>query len=71
VADDGRGGQLINWGVAIRMVMRHERPKRHLLPVKEGQNREKGIQWESFTKGSSVHPLRHMSVPSKAIAVLL
>ena len=57
MADDGRGGQLINWGVAIRMVMRHERPKRHLLPVKEGQNREKGIQWESFTKGSSVHPL--------------
>ena len=42
MADDGRGGhwQLMTWGVAIQMEMRHERQKQYILPEKEGESGE-------------------------------
>jgi len=36
---DGVGtGQLMTWGVAIRMEMRHERQKQYILPDKDGES---------------------------------
>ena len=46
VADDGRDGQVITWGVAIQMAMRYERQKQYMLPAKVGGNGEKGFYHE-------------------------